>query len=55
MLIGVITGIYSSVFVAAPILLDLGNRKTQTKNQTADSMQSENIKQVTSSPTSALK
>lgn len=29
MLIGVITGIYSSVFVAAPILLDLGTGKKQ--------------------------
>lgn len=28
MLIGVITGVYSSIFVAAPILLDLGKKKT---------------------------
>jgi len=38
MLIGVITGIYSSVFVAAPILVDLGgNRKlgAKTKDQPA--------------------
>jgi len=27
MLIGVITGIYSSVFVAAPVLVDLGGKK----------------------------
>jgi len=27
MLIGVITGVYSSVFVAAPILVDFGKRK----------------------------
>ena len=27
MLIGVITGTYSSVFVAAPILVDLGGKK----------------------------
>jgi SecD/SecF fusion protein len=27
MLIGVITGTYSSIFVAAPILVDLGTRK----------------------------
>ena len=31
MLIGVITGIYSSVFVAAPILLDLGSGKKEEK------------------------
>jgi SecD/SecF fusion protein len=36
MLIGVITGIYSSVFVAAPILLDLGSgRKDEIKGKTA--------------------
>ena len=34
MLIGVITGIYSSVFVAAPILLDLGSgKKEEAKSQ----------------------
>ncbi|MGZ8509400.1 MAG: protein translocase subunit SecF, partial [Chitinophagaceae bacterium] len=32
MLIGVITGIYSSVFVAAPILLDLGSGKKEEAN-----------------------
>lgn len=31
MLIGVITGTYSSIFVAAPILVDLGNKKTNKK------------------------
>ena len=31
MLIGVITGIYSSVFVAAPILLDMGSGKKEEK------------------------
>ena len=31
MLIGVITGIYSSIFVAAPILLDLGSGKKEEK------------------------
>jgi SecD/SecF fusion protein len=40
MLIGVITGTYSSVFVAAPILVDLGGKKalgsepSATKTQT---------------------
>jgi SecD/SecF fusion protein len=33
MLIGVITGTYSSVFVAAPILVDLGRKKTLGKSQ----------------------
>jgi SecD/SecF fusion protein len=38
MLIGVITGIYSSVFVAAPILLDLGrSKKEKTGSSTSDS------------------
>ncbi len=32
MLIGVVTGIYSSVFVAAPILLDLTSRKDKIRN-----------------------
>lgn len=32
MLIGVLTGIYSSVFVAAPILLDIGTGKTKESN-----------------------
>lgn len=32
MLIGVITGIYSSVFVAAPVLLDLGSGKKEKTN-----------------------
>ena len=27
MLIGVITGVYSTIFVAAPILIDLGGKK----------------------------
>ena len=31
MLIGVITGIYSSVFVAAPILLDMGSGQKEEK------------------------
>jgi len=31
MLIGVITGIYSSIFVAAPILVDLGAGKRKKK------------------------
>ncbi|RYF97126.1 MAG: protein translocase subunit SecD, partial [Chitinophagaceae bacterium] len=39
MLIGVITGIYSSVFVAAPILLDLGSgRKSEAKGKIATSV-----------------
>jgi SecD/SecF fusion protein len=32
MLIGVITGIYSSVFVAAPILVDIGSKKALDEN-----------------------
>jgi SecD/SecF fusion protein len=32
MLIGVITGIYSSIFVAAPILVDLGGMKTKSRS-----------------------
>ncbi len=35
MLVGVITGIYSSVFVAAPILVDLGGGKEKKKKDTA--------------------
>ena len=31
MLIGVITGSYSSIFVAAPILVDLGSKKEKRK------------------------
>jgi len=31
MLVGVITGIYSSVFVAAPILVDLGGKRSLGK------------------------
>jgi SecD/SecF fusion protein len=31
MLIGVITGTYSSIFVAAPVLVDLGSRKLGQK------------------------
>jgi SecD/SecF fusion protein len=31
MLIGVITGTYSSIFVAAPVLVDLGGRKSLGK------------------------
>lgn len=34
MLIGVITGIYSSIFVAAPILVDLGRKKLSGKTST---------------------
>lgn len=37
MLIGVITGTYSSIFVAAPVLVDLGKGKALTKNQSSDS------------------
>src|SRR6476646_8480270 len=33
MLIGVITGTYSSIFVAAPILVDLGTSKKQKTNK----------------------
>ena len=33
MLIGVITGIYSSMFVAAPMLVDLGRRKKRKKQK----------------------
>jgi SecD/SecF fusion protein len=32
MLIGVLTGIYSSIFVAAPILVDLGSKKALDEN-----------------------
>jgi SecD/SecF fusion protein len=32
MLIGVITGTYSSIFVAAPILVDLGNKKSKRRS-----------------------
>ncbi|MEI9911488.1 MAG: protein translocase subunit SecF [Bacteroidota bacterium] len=35
MLIGVITGTYSSIFVAAPILVDLGTKKLGIKKSTA--------------------
>jgi SecD/SecF fusion protein len=35
MLIGVITGIYSSIFVAAPILVDLGKRKLGISGKTS--------------------
>jgi SecD/SecF fusion protein len=35
MLVGVITGIYSSVFVAAPILLDLGRSKKEKTGSSA--------------------
>jgi SecD/SecF fusion protein len=35
MLIGVITGTYSSIFVAAPILVDLGGKKPLEKNAAA--------------------
>jgi SecD/SecF fusion protein len=35
MLIGVITGTYSSIFVAAPILVDLGTGKKSTSSKTA--------------------
>ncbi len=35
MLVGVITGIYSSVFVAAPILLDLGSGKKEKEKSAA--------------------
>ncbi len=31
MLIGVITGVYSTIFVAAPILIDLGSKKALGK------------------------
>jgi SecD/SecF fusion protein len=34
MLIGVITGTYSSIFVAAPILVDLGKKKPLGKSDT---------------------
>ena len=33
MLIGVITGTYSSIFVAAPILVDLGGKRALGKRQ----------------------
>ncbi len=32
MLIGVITGTYSSIFVAAPVLVDLGGKKALGEN-----------------------
>ena len=35
MLVGVITGIYSSVFVAAPILLDMGSGKKEEERAKA--------------------
>ncbi|HRO71885.1 MAG TPA: anaerobic C4-dicarboxylate transporter family protein, partial [Chitinophagaceae bacterium] len=47
MLIGVITGIYSSVFVAAPILLDLGSGKSKvakTQSDTKSSSRPETVK-----------
>jgi len=35
MLIGVVTGIYSSIFVAAPILVDLGGERPLGKTESA--------------------
>jgi len=32
MLIGVVTGTYSSIFVAAPVLVDLGGKKALGEN-----------------------
>ncbi|MBB1284230.1 protein translocase subunit SecDF [Flavisolibacter sp. BT320] len=50
MLIGVVTGIYSSVFVAAPILVDLGGKKalanagtTPTTEKPAPKAQAQNV------------
>ena len=39
MLVGVITGTYSSVFVAAPILVDLGRKKSLGKTESLVSKQ----------------
>lgn len=36
MLIGVVTGTYSSIFVAAPVLVDLGRKRSLTKEGTQD-------------------
>jgi SecD/SecF fusion protein len=43
MLIGVVTGIYSSVFVAAPILLDLGSGRK--KNNSPSSVKPSTIQE----------
>jgi SecD/SecF fusion protein len=47
MLIGVITGIYSSVFVAAPILLDLGSGKKEEAKAKAVSGSKPEVKPAT--------
>jgi SecD/SecF fusion protein len=39
MLIGIITGTYSSIFVAAPILVDLGGKRALGKSAAADAKQ----------------
>jgi len=44
MLVGVITGIYSSVFVAAPILVDLGGKRSLGKKTMEKSIKTEEAK-----------
>ena len=46
MLIGVITGSYSSIFVAAPVLVDLGGKKALGSETAAEKKQSQATKPV---------
>jgi SecD/SecF fusion protein len=47
MLIGVITGIYSSIFVAAPILVDMGGRKALSEEKPDEEKRRGSSKPVT--------
>jgi SecD/SecF fusion protein len=46
MLIGVVTGTYSSIFVAAPILVDLGGKKSLGGEVVTDTKQKPVVKPV---------
>jgi len=47
MLIGIITGTYSSIFVAAPMLVDLGKKRTLVEDKMDEGKKKGNSKPVT--------
>ena len=47
MLIGVVTGTYSSIFVAAPILVDMGKKKLLAEERTDGGKKKDASKPVT--------
>jgi SecD/SecF fusion protein len=50
MLIGVVTGVYSSMFVAAPMLINLGGSRKKAKPAAATVAKTEVKRQTTAKP-----